>query len=142
VFYIGLGDTDEHTHAGRYDKYLRALHDTDANLKTLWDLLQSRPEYRGSTTLVVTTDHGRGDPPRAWRDHGAEIKGSEAIWMAVIGPDTPCLGERANTALVTQGQVAATIAAFLGEDYRVDFPAAATPIADMLGPPAKQAASP
>ena len=65
VFYIGLGDTDEHAHTGRYDKYLRALNDTDANLKTLWDELQSRPEYRGSTTLIVTTDHGRGDPPPA-----------------------------------------------------------------------------
>ena len=92
VFYIGLGDTDEHAHAGRYDKYLRALHDTDANLKTLWDELQSRPEYRGSTTLIVTTDHGRGDPPRGWCGHGADTPGSEAIWMAVIGPDTPAAG--------------------------------------------------
>jgi alkaline phosphatase D len=133
VFYLGLGDTDEHAHSGRYDKYLRALHDTDANLKTLWDDLQSRPEYRGSTTLIVTTDHGRGDPPRGWCDHGAETAGSEAIWMAVIGPDTPALGERTNTALVTQGQVAATIAAALGEDYLAEDPKAAKPIGEMIG---------
>ena len=67
--------------------------------------------------MVVTTDHGRGNAPRGWRDHGAETAGSEAIWMALIGPDTPALGERTNTALVTQSQVAATIAALLGEDY-------------------------
>ena len=24
VFYVGLGDTDEHAHSGRYDKYLHA----------------------------------------------------------------------------------------------------------------------
>jgi hypothetical protein len=137
VLYIGLGDTDEHAHNGRYDKYLRALHDTDANLKLLWDLLQSQPEYRGTTSMIVTTDHGRGDPPRGWRDHGAETKGSEAIWMAIIGPDTPNLGERTNTTLVTQGQVAATIAALLGEDYRADVPQAAKPIKDAIGQPVR-----
>jgi alkaline phosphatase D len=137
VLYIGLGDTDEHAHAGRYDKYLRALHDTDANLKTLWDELQSRPEYRGSTTMIVTTDHGRGDPPHGWRDHGTKTPGSEAIWMTVIGPDTPSLGERTNIGMVTQGQVAATVAALLGEDYLADVPNAARPIADMIAPAAK-----
>ncbi len=142
VFYIGLGDTDEHAHAGRYDKYLRALHDTDANLKALWDDLQSRPEYRGSTSLLVTTDHGRGGPPRGWCDHGAETAGSEAIWMAVIGPDTPARGERSGSALVTQGQVAATIAALLGEDYLAEFPKAAQPIGDMIKPGAKTVEAP
>ena len=36
--------------------------------------------------------------------------------------------------LVTQSQVAATIAALLGEDYRAAFPAAAKPIADAIRP--------
>jgi hypothetical protein len=134
VFYIGLGDTDEHAHSGRYDKYLRALRDTDTNLKLLWDELQSRPQYRGTTTMIVTTDHGRGNAPRGWQDHGAETAGSEAIWMAMIGPDTPALGERTNTPLVTQSQVAATIAALLGEDYCAAFPAAARPVADVIRP--------
>ena len=134
VFYIGLGDTDEHAHAGRYDKYLRALRDTDANLKTLWDELQAMPEYRGSTTLLVTTDHGRGGPPRGWCGHGTKVPGSEAIWIAAIGPDTPPLGERSNVALVTQSQVAATLAALLGEDYRAEMPQAARPIADIVAP--------
>jgi hypothetical protein len=133
VLHIGLGDTDEHAHAGRYDHYLRAAHDADANLRALWDELQAHPQYRGTTTLLVTTDHGRGDPPRGWCDHGAETKGSEAIWIAALGPDTPALGERTNTAAVTQSQVAATIAALLGEDYRADVPAAAPPIADAIG---------
>jgi alkaline phosphatase D len=139
VFYIGLGDTDEHAHTGRYDKYLRALHDTDANLKTLWDLLQSHPEYRGSTTLLITTDHGRGGPPQGWRSHGADTPGSEAIWMAAIGPDTPALGERKKTAIVTQGQVAATIAAVLGENYLAEVSRAAPPIGEMIVPTPKKA---
>jgi hypothetical protein len=141
VLYIGLGDTDEHAHAGRYDHYLRAAHDADANLRALWDELQAHPQYRGATTLLVTTDHGRGDPPRGWCDHGAETKGSEAIWIATLGPDTPALGERSNTAAVTQSQVAATIAALLGEDFRADVPTAAPPIADVIRP-ARGAAAP
>ena len=65
VLYVGFGDTDEYAHAGRYDQYLRAAHDADAALKTLWDELQAHPQYRGTTTLIVTTDHGRGEARRA-----------------------------------------------------------------------------
>jgi hypothetical protein len=34
---------------------------------------------------------------------------------------------------VTQNQIAATLAALLGEDYRADVPQAGAPIADVLG---------
>ncbi len=134
VFYIGLGDTDEHAHAGRYDHYLHAAHAADANLKLLWDELQANPKYRGTTTVILTTDHGRGDPPQGWRSHGAQVKGSEAIWMAVLGPDTPALGERTSIDLVTQSQVAGTVAAFLGEDFRAEAPKSAPPIGDAIRP--------
>ncbi len=132
VLYIGLGDTDEHAHGGRYDQYLRAAHSADANLQRLWEELQSHPHYRGNTTMIVTTDHGRGDPPHGWRDHGQKTPGSEAIWIGVLGPDTPALGERINTAPITQSQVAATIAALLGENFLTDAPKAARPIADVI----------
>ena len=122
VLYVGFGDTDEYAHGGRYDQYLRAAHDADAALKTLWDELQAHPQYRGTTTLIVTTDHGRGEPPQGWRSHGEKVEGSEAIWLAVLGPDTPALGERSETAAVTQAQVAATLAALLGEDYNAEAP--------------------
>ncbi len=132
VFYLGLGDTDEYAHGGRYDHYLQAAHNVDSQLETLWHALQSIPAYRGTTSLVVTTDHGRGDPPRDWRGHGEKVIGSEAIWIAVLGPDTPPKGERKNTEPVTQSQVAATLAALLGEDYNAENPAAARPIAEVL----------
>lgn len=134
VLYIGLGDTDEYAHGGRYDQYLRAAHAADAALKSLWDEIQAHPQYRGTTTLIVTTDHGRGDPPQGWRSHGAKVEGSDAIWLAVLGPDTPALGERSETPLVTQGQVAATLAALLGEDFVAEAPGAAPPVADVVKP--------
>ena len=140
VLYISFGDTDEFAHSGRYDHYLRAARRVDANLEILWNHLQSRPEFRGKTTLIVSTDHGRGDPPRGWRDHGEKTKGSDAIWIAAIGPDTPALGERANTRTLTQGQVAATVATLLGEDYLAEAPAAARPIAEVIQPKTGQTA--
>ncbi len=132
VFYIGFGDTDEYAHGGRYDHYLESAHHFDSQLGFLWNALQAHPAYRGTTSLVVTTDHGRGDPPRDWRSHGEKVTGSDAIWIAVLGPDTPALGERKNTEPVTQSQVAATLAALLGEDYNAENPGAARPIAEVV----------
>ena len=134
VLYLGLGDTDEYAHMGRYDQYLHAAHQVDVFLKELWETVQNHPQYKDTTTLIVTTDHGRGDPPRGWRDHGAKVAGSEAIWIAVMGPDTPALGERAKIPAVTQSQVAATIAHLLGEtEFNTEIPQAAAHIADVLG---------
>lgn len=83
--------------------------------------------------MIVTTDHGRGDAPVEWKSHGAGIDGSDKIWIAVIGPDTPSLGERKTTEPLTQSQVAATIAAFLGLDYRSFAKNAAPPITGVIG---------
>ncbi len=88
VMYIALGETDEWGHAGRYDQYLHAAHRVDTYLKTLWETVQSMPEYRDNTTIIVTTDHGRGTAPVDWKNHGAKIRGSDRIWIAVMGPDT------------------------------------------------------
>ena len=133
VLYIGLGETDEFAHAGRYDLYLRAAQNADHHLRFLWEAAQAMPDYRGTTTMIVTTDHGRGNAPEEWKSHGAKIQGSDKIWIAVIGPDTPPLGERTNAEPLTQGQVAATVAALLGLDYRSFAPKAAPPIAGVIG---------
>jgi hypothetical protein len=128
VLYLGLGETDEWAHAKRYDRYLEAAHRFDRFVGELWQELQQRDGYRGSTSLVVTADHGRGDGPE-WKNHGAKVAGAQDIWIAVLGPATPALGERSDAEPVTQAQVAATVAALLGEDYRKAAPAAAPPIA-------------
>ena len=51
----------------------------------------------------------------------------------MLGPDTPPLGERSHTAEVHQAQIAATVAALLGKDFRHAVPAAAPPIDVVLG---------
>jgi DNA mismatch repair protein MutH len=95
--------------------------------------MQAMPEYRGTTTFIITTDHGRGSGLSEWKEHGVEEKGSENIWIAVIGPDTPPLGERRHSGEVHQAQIAATVAALLGKDYRQAVPAAAAPLSEVLG---------
>ena len=130
VLFLGYGETDEWAHAGRYDRMLNSALQVDKYLAELWATLQSNAEYRGSTTLIITTDHGRGRGAK-WTDHGKSVDGAEEMWIAVIGPDTPALGERQNTN-VTQAQIAATIAALLGHDYRRDAPQAAPAIADVV----------
>ncbi len=133
VLFVGYGETDNWAHQGRYDLVLESAQRTDAFVRELWDTMQAMPEYHGTTTFIITADHGRGSGPVEWKDHGVEQKGSENVWIAVIGPDTPPLGERKNLAPVTQAQIAATVAALIGKDYRKDVPQAAPPIADVLG---------
>jgi len=131
VMFIGLGETDDWAHLGAYPEYLNAAHRDDEYLRELWALLQSMPEYRDQTTLVVLPDHGRGTG-RLWVIHAWPVPGSGQTWMAFLGPDTQALGERKYTETVTENQVAATVAALMGEDYSAAFPKAGKPIADVL----------
>ena len=133
VLFIGYGETDEWAHAGRYDRMLNSALQVDRYLAELWAAFQSNPEYRGRTTMIVTTDHGRGRTTRDWTNHGKNVDGAEEMWIAVIGPDTPALGER-HGGSVTQAQIAATMAALLGYDYRKEAPRAAAAIADVVRP--------
>lgn len=127
VLYLALGETDEWGHGRRYDLYLDAAHKADRFLAETWEWLQSDPQYKGKTALIVTTDHGRGMTRVDWTDHGKKVEGAEFVWMAVMGPDTPALGEREKVE-VTQSQVAATVAALLGEDFLSASPKAAAPL--------------
>jgi hypothetical protein len=135
VLFVGYGETDNWAHQGRYDLVLDSAHRFDHFVRQLWDTMQAMPQYRGTTTFIITTDHGRGSGLTEWKEHGVEQKGSENIWIAVMGPDTAPLGERTQVAPVTQAQIAATVAAFVGKDYHHDVPKAAVPIAGVLASP-------
>jgi hypothetical protein len=128
VLFVGYGETDEWAHAGRYDEVITSAHQFDQFVANLWNMMQQMPQYRDSTTFIITTDHGRGSGLEKWTDHGAGVPGAESIWIAVIGPDTPALGERKNAAPVTQSQIAATIADLLGENYNAAVKEAAKPL--------------
>ena len=135
VLFVGYGETDNWAHQGRYDLVLDSAQRMDHLVQQLWDTMQAMPQYHGTTTFIITTDHGRGGGLTEWKEHGVEEKGSDNIWIAVIGPDTAPLGERAHIAPVTQAQIAATVAAFVGKDYPHDVAKAALPITEVLRTP-------
>jgi len=90
---ICFDETDDWAHARRYDRVLDMIAATDGFLARLWTTIQSMPEYRDSTTLIVTSDHGRGSTLSDWSGHGSKVAGADKIWMAIMGPDTPPAGE-------------------------------------------------
>ena len=118
VLWIGLGQSDDWSHARRYDRLLDYLHLADSLLAELWQTLQSLDGYRDNTTLIVTTDHGRGRTPSDWAEHEFGIQGSQDIWIAIVGPDTPAIGEARNFPDVTQSDIAATMLQYLGLDHQ------------------------
>lgn len=134
LLFLGYGETDEWAHAGRYDMLLQSARSVDGYVAELWTMLQGMPEYRDRTTFIITTDHGRGDGPSRWKDHGEDVDGADRIWMAILGPDTPPRGDRVRTARVTQAQVAATVAALLGFDWPAVARGAAPPIREAFSP--------
>ena len=137
VLWLGLGQSDDWAHARRYDRLLDYIHLADNLLEELWRTVQSLDQYRDRTTLIVTTDHGRGRTPQNWVDHDTGIEGSQDIWIAIIGPDTPALGEVSNHPDVTQSDIAATMLQYLELDHRKFNPDAGPPISGSLkSPPA------
>ncbi len=119
VFYFSFGETDDLAHDKRYDQVLEAAHRTDKYLMELWRFVQTDKQYRNKTTLVITSDHGRGSgESEEWASHRKNIEGSEFIWIAVFGPDTPNKGELSKTATVYQKDIASTIAGLFGLDFR------------------------
>ncbi len=126
VLFISFGETDDWAHENKYKEYLESALRTDRLIEQVWDLLQSIPQYRGKTTLLLCTDHGRGDLAD-WTDHGAETPGSDRIWAAALGEGVPAKGVVKNTP-ITQGQIAATVATLLELDFRATNSAIAPPL--------------
>lgn len=126
VFCLGLGETDEYAHDGRYDLYLQQATQVDRMIAELWHWVQTTPGYKNNTTFIITTDHGRGNRTGNWTSHGEFINGSSQAWMAVMGPGINPVGEIAGKEQYYLQQLAQTMAGVLGEEFS---PALAPPVA-------------
>ena len=122
VFLLGLGETDESAHAGRYDSYLQHASMVDKMIADLWYYVQTDPFYKDNTTFIITTDHGRGGKSKNWNTHSLFTKGSGDTWLGMIGPDIIPSGEMNDTQQVYGNQLAATIADLLGEQFETANP--------------------
>ena len=118
VMYLAFDETDDWAHDGKYDLLLESYARTDRYLRELWEWIESDAQYRGKTTLIVTTDHGRGNTRADWRSHGKNIEGVQDIWIAFVSPDSPLRGEWRAAEPVFQNQIAATVAASRAEPGR------------------------
>lgn len=115
--FIGFDETDHFGHEGEYDAYLHSANQLDSYLQDLWNFIQSDPQYKDNTTIIITCDHGRG-PAMAnmWRHHGQGILAADKIWMAAMGPGIKNEGVL-KTGKFYQKQIAATIAKLLGKEF-------------------------
>ncbi|MBH0029699.1 alkaline phosphatase family protein [Pseudoalteromonas sp. SWYJZ98] len=129
---ISLGETDDFAHDGHYDQYLKSARQSDAFIKDLWATIQTTAGYKDNTTLIITTDHGRGNNANDWQHHSSKralaelelgantypegIIGSEHIWLAAIGPAIKGSGLIKTKNELKQAQIAATVLKALGQN--------------------------
>lgn len=121
VVYISYGETDDFAHGGKFDFYMKSLHNTDALIADLWQYVQQDDFYKDNTYFIITTDHGRGSgilEDSKWTSHGSNVKGAQHTWMAILGPNVKPVGEAVNGQLYTD-QLAPTIAEILDVDVDI-----------------------
>lgn len=117
IVFLGLGETDEFAHSSRYDLYLQQASRVDRMIGELWYYIQTNPEYRDNTTIIITTDHGRGKKISNWNAHHTLVPGSGETWFAVLGPGCAPLGEIKTAGQFYQNQLAATMAWLMGKQF-------------------------
>ncbi len=127
VLFVSLDETDAWAHDSRYDRVLEAYGRTDRILQELWVWLQSQPDYRDRTSILITTDHGRGRTPLDWHAHHELTADAGDTWMAFISPSWSRRGEWRNHEPLTASQVPATLIEWMGGDWK-QFPGAAAPV--------------
>lgn len=110
--FLGLGDTDEYAHQGRYADYLGAIHEGDRLLGELRAIIRAWPADEAANVLwFVTADHGRGPN---FRDHGKTARGSDATWLVAAGGPIPALGALGATRVHHLRDIAPTARALAG----------------------------
>ena len=106
---ISLNDADEQAHRGDYPAYIEALRAYDRAIAEVAVTLAEMGADGRETTLIVTTDHGRGQRG-GWRDHGHNPD-SERVWVfahrAGVAPGPA-------RSPIAHADLAPTIAAILG----------------------------
>jgi hypothetical protein len=85
--WISLNDADEWGHRKSRDNYLAQLKRYDIWLDELVVKLGTMGAYGESTTIVCTTDHGRGDGVE-WDGHGPSLPESRRVFAFSLGSGT------------------------------------------------------
>lgn len=90
LVFVNLGATDLAAHQEDYPFYVSLIQNWDELVVNFWNYIQSDPIYRNTTTLILTTDHGRHTEETIdYVSHGGQCEGCRDVMLFVIGPDTP-----------------------------------------------------
>ena len=122
---VGLGDTDEHAHAGDYRSYLAALRAADAFVGDLTATLARLGAHGRATTIVVTADHGRSAD---FVNHGRDPE-SARVFLIAGGGAVPARGPVDASASHHLADVAPTLRSLLALP---DVPGGGAPIRELL----------
>jgi predicted AlkP superfamily pyrophosphatase or phosphodiesterase len=121
LVYISYGETDDFAHDGKYDAYLASANRTDNFIKKLWKFTQQDTFYKGKTTFIITTDHGRGtEPLETWKHHGSSIKNTDEVWVIAFGVKIEAKGEIVSKEQLHTNQIAASVAKLLDIKIQTD----------------------
>jgi hypothetical protein len=79
-------------HWGSYSLYLQAITKTDRLCGMLWDEVQSNPDYRGKTTVLILPELGRdGDfnTANGFLNHRSGDAACRNVWLLALGAGVP-----------------------------------------------------
>lgn len=86
---INFRDPDYSAHSGVWTSYVEGIRKTDEYVYRLWQFLQNDLYYRNTTTLIVTSDHGRhlDSVADGFVSHGDGCEGCRHLVFFATGPD-------------------------------------------------------
>jgi hypothetical protein len=128
-----LDEADNRAHEGERLQYLETLRLYDRLLVRLFEVLdQMPPAYRDNTTVLLTTDHGRGSEPLGWRYHGV-LWAAQDVFLAALGPHTRPLGRARSSRDLRHADIRPTVELLLGlEPVRCEHATCGRGIAELL----------
>lgn len=85
VTYFQFGMTDNYAHQNDFNTYLKAGRNVSVFIKDLIDYIEQDNFYANNTTILITTDHGRGS--ETWQNHGGGVEGSDESWFMLLSPN-------------------------------------------------------
>lgn len=81
---IVLGDADEWAHLEHYKNYIKTIKSYAVFIQKLKEFIEQSPFYKNTTSLIITSDHGRGENEN-WRGHSSRTKSSKYSFLYTSG---------------------------------------------------------